>query len=429
MPRELRPRKWPHFMQKEHLRKDQVYKSAKILGKLYDKVERVDFIPMYHSKFDSRILDAYKLEDIVLQSARDIKTAYDADMRRIMAQHGIGTEFEVWSTFVLTHFNATKDFKLYEEMGQIAFGLKDRYRNICIQQAGSKNFEVLGPFVAAMYKVTQEEIESALEETRRMIMVEGESKPMRELSAHTMPLMSFPWCFEEILGKIASQGGQSLKKSHHEESARGGAKRNNDVNPDTSGYQEAQSMRPVEEDLIETAEGVTHRGEILELFQHGHGEAKKRELHELAQTSMSDLSQTYATAAERQERNAAPFHLLDAMSDEESGMNMSDPASGLLSSQFISLLDLVEDKQNTSPAMRLSPAFGHSEGILIDLSTQDDSGIEAQVAAGERVKNGDKERDEDMKEVVDDEANEGDEIVTIEMEEENAMDALEKLVS
>ncbi len=137
MPRELAPKKWPHFMEKNHKPKEQIYVSHKVLGKLYDQVERVDFIPAFSNTFDKRILQAYKLENHVLQDATDLKQEYDAAMRRIMAQHDIKTEFEVWSTFVLHHSNQSKDYKFHEEIGQLSSALKDQYRTECYRKAGS----------------------------------------------------------------------------------------------------------------------------------------------------------------------------------------------------------------------------------------------------------------------------------------------------
>ena len=284
MPRDLCPRRWPHFMEKKNKPKERIYTSRGILGQLYDLVERVDFVPLYHSEFDPRILNAYDLEAGMLQNAREIKEKYDADMRRIMAQRGISTEFEVWSTFVLSHDHMSKDYKFHEEMGQIAFALKERYRDVCIEKAGGKGFDVLGPFVAAMYKVTQEEIAGALEETRQTIMVNGQTVPKRSLNASSMPLMSFPWCFTEILGKITDMGGvvpEGIQPLKPIEIGRGHGKEEKrekevyaaeEIQTTDHQVENTRDTLPLlvnlqEDDVIETAAGVTHRGELLELFQ------------------------------------------------------------------------------------------------------------------------------------------------------------------
>jgi RNA-dependent RNA polymerase len=120
-------------MEKIHKPKEQIYVSHKVLGKLYDQVERIDFVPCFENPFDKRILEAYKLDDQLLEDAAAVKEQYDAAMRRIMAQHDIATEFEVWSTFVLHHANQSKDYKFHEEMGEISSALKDRFRQACYE--------------------------------------------------------------------------------------------------------------------------------------------------------------------------------------------------------------------------------------------------------------------------------------------------------
>jgi RNA-dependent RNA polymerase len=204
MPKRLRPGKWPHFMEKRHKPKDAQYHSNKILGQLYDKVETVNFKPQYEEPFDKRILRAYVLDDATLKSARQLKTQYDDAMKRICNQQEVKTEFEIWSTFVLSKPRVGSDYKLQEEIGRISESLKDHWRSVCIEKAGGKDFSVLGPFVAAMYKVTKEEIDIALAECRTMKIVAGREVPRRKMEPKSMPLMSFPWLFEKELGRIAT---------------------------------------------------------------------------------------------------------------------------------------------------------------------------------------------------------------------------------
>lgn len=171
MPKRLIPRKWPHFMEKKYKPREAIYKSGKILGKLYDKVESVDFSPQYEEPFDRRILSAYKFDTALLKTARQIKSQYDTAMRRIMAQQDIKTEFEVWTTFVLSRPRVGSDYKVQEEMARISETLKEQFRAVCIEKAGSKDFSILGPFVAGMYKVTKEELDIALAECRATRLV------------------------------------------------------------------------------------------------------------------------------------------------------------------------------------------------------------------------------------------------------------------
>ena len=204
MTRDLHPRKWPHFMEKIHKPKEQIYESKKVLGQLYDQVERIDFIPAFDKPFDQRILYAYQLSRDIIQAAANLKFQYDSAMRRIMAQHEIKTEFEVWSTFVLQHSNAMKDYKFHEEIGRLSQALKDEFRAECYRTAGGKEPRMIAPFVAAMYHVTNEQVQVALRECHQMATVAELDSPSQKMVTSGMPLMSFPWLFPNILGRIAN---------------------------------------------------------------------------------------------------------------------------------------------------------------------------------------------------------------------------------
>jgi RNA-dependent RNA polymerase len=249
-------------MEKRYKPKDATYHSEKILGQLYDKVESVDFVPQYEEPFDRRILRAYNLEDALLKTCRQIKSKYDTAMRRIMAQQEIKTEFEVWSTFVLSRPRVGSDYKVQEEMARYSDDLKNRFRMICIEQAGSKDFSVLGPFVAGMYRVTKEELDIALAECHSTKVVGGREVPKRRMEPKYMPLISFPWLFEKELARIAT-----------------GIERSDDL--DALGLQplvlKGDSGRQRKhgaggdldlDDFIRQEDGViVHRGEVLDLFR------------------------------------------------------------------------------------------------------------------------------------------------------------------
>jgi RNA-dependent RNA polymerase len=229
MGKELRPKKYPHFMESKYRTKDKIYLSRKILGQLYDQVERADFTPFYDNPFDERILNAYQSNDDTLSRVARIKELYDADVRRIQAQHGIKTEFEVWSTFILEHNLEFKDYTFTEEMGRITGALKKKFQDMCIEQAGAtgiNDMQKLKPFVAAMYQVTAQEIAAALKECERTKKVGGIEVPDRKKIIGQMPLMSFPWIFVSQLGEIAnptvirsipvaSRGLQHRTKKHY----------------------------------------------------------------------------------------------------------------------------------------------------------------------------------------------------------------------
>lgn len=202
---ELRPRRWPHFMERHSKSSGNIYKSNRILGQLYDAVDRVEFVPRYDEPFDERILkNGIVVEDELITFARQLKVDYDLALRRIMVQQEIKTEFEVWSTFAMGHANLIRDYRLHEELGNISRSLRDRFRRECYEKVGGRNFEQLAPLVVAMYRVTYEEVTRALEQFRKDHPFDPEMlfEPAKPDPSH-FPFISFPWLFPEILGKIA----------------------------------------------------------------------------------------------------------------------------------------------------------------------------------------------------------------------------------
>ncbi|KAJ5692367.1 hypothetical protein N7462_001790 [Penicillium macrosclerotiorum] len=214
---ELEPKIWPHFMMKRHRKS---YHSRKLLGQLYDAVETIDFVPNLSKPFDKRILESALLpfSERFLDTAREVKAEYDATMRRIMAQYGIKTEFEIWSTFVLEHNYLCRDYNLHEDLGRVSSTIRSGFRQQCYDKAGGRDFECLAPLIVAMYRVTYEDTVKALKE-----MQSKSSKPInadelndnseipsdgpiledRKPNPFALPLISFPWIFHEFLGRIA----------------------------------------------------------------------------------------------------------------------------------------------------------------------------------------------------------------------------------
>lgn len=246
--------------------RDTIYQSKKILGQLYDMVERADFVPQYQNAPDERILRAYDLNDDILVQAAELKESYDAAIRRVMAQHSIRTEFEIWSTFVLEHNQGSKDYKFHEELGNISRSIRDHYRDKCIKKAGGRDFTKLGPFVAAMYTVTAQELAMAVGECAEKRDVNGMQIPIRIMDARHMPFISFPWLFYSELGKIAI--GSSNKTSKSKDISRADGRELEIQMRQKSRLRQADNTANIDlvKDELEVGEAVTHRGDLLELF-------------------------------------------------------------------------------------------------------------------------------------------------------------------
>ncbi|KAJ5220072.1 RNA-dependent RNA polymerase eukaryotic-type [Penicillium chermesinum] len=209
MTRDLEPRLWPHFMEKKHKRPEQIYHSEKILGQLYDAVEVPDYAPNLSLPFDERVLNSpYAPASLKwTELATQLKSEYDAAIRRVMAQYEIQTEFEVWSSFVLGHNQLCRDYNLSEELGRKNSILQDGVRQQCYDKVGSRTMESMAPFVVAAYRVTSEEVKVALQEGAnnkgQTKFDDAESVDSEDLdSSPQTPLISFPWIFKDILCQI-----------------------------------------------------------------------------------------------------------------------------------------------------------------------------------------------------------------------------------
>lgn len=203
MPKHLKVTSWPHWAEKEN----RTYDSKKILGQMYDEVVRVPFVAAWDLPFDRRILDAFELDSRLLALAREVKCEYDEAIRRLMKQHGVKTEFEIWTTFIMEHNHESRDFKIAEELGETVAGLKKQFQDVCYERAGTtalvRDWGKIRLFVAAMYTVTAQEVAQANRECESRHLAAGRWVPDRERTPESMPLMSFPWLFRRELGDIA----------------------------------------------------------------------------------------------------------------------------------------------------------------------------------------------------------------------------------
>ncbi|KAF7718767.1 Uncharacterized protein PECH_004246 [Penicillium ucsense] len=224
MERSLEPRAWPHFMDKKNRR---TYHSRKILGQLYDAVKTEDFSPSLTNSFDSRILECSLVEASKQfeQFVCDLKVHYDTSMRRVMAQYGIRTEFEVWSAFVLDHNAMCRDYKLHEDLGKVVSGLRTGIQAQCFKLlGGNRDFGHVAPLAVAMYRITHQHVQNALATLRGEDAYDDlddiEKLPDDvEQKTSRLPLISFPWIFDGVLCRVAQSHDEDLQVAFAEAQA------------------------------------------------------------------------------------------------------------------------------------------------------------------------------------------------------------------
>ena len=106
-----------------------------------------------------------------------------------------------------------------------------------------------------MYTVTAQEMDTALQQCRETKIVGGQEVPVRPMDPEHMPLMSFPWLFPSELGKIAT-GSTVMRQLEPIQTHQGLPHR---------GKKPVGSDPEAAVGAVETATGVTHYGELLNL--------------------------------------------------------------------------------------------------------------------------------------------------------------------
>ena len=278
---DLKIQQWPHFMEKKN-RRMRPYVSEKILGQLYDKVDKIDFQPVLTANFNRTILGAYRHDEETLIRARQIKTDYDTAMARIMTQHEIMTEFEVFSTFVLSHSNLLNAYKFHEQIGEASTALKDQYRAICFKEADAKGPDCRSEFVAALYTVTAQDFEH-----------------FKVHPSGTGPFISFPWIFQDVLGKIAASIGRKGVQPVIDYSPLGSKDAVQTITLRNKPQQDKtkfKSLAPAAD--IEVAGSTVHHGDLIELFDDAERATQSKSVNGGSNLA-GDTTMSYQFAARR----------------------------------------------------------------------------------------------------------------------------------
>lgn len=211
------------------------YRSSRPVGRIYSRISIEEFSPAYNMPFDERILKRFELSREEMDKASEVKAKYDVAMRRLMGQHErLISEFEIWSTFILSKPRVGNDYKLAETVGREVSSLKNRFRAACSEAVtgvahksdvfsySSIDLEKLDRFVAAMYTVTHDEVQKALrEQSLPVIDEEGNKTADNQGPGFPMPLISFPWLFHKELARVAS-GGKPVTRKWKDDGAAGG---------------------------------------------------------------------------------------------------------------------------------------------------------------------------------------------------------------
>ncbi|KAK5163368.1 uncharacterized protein LTR77_010741 [Saxophila tyrrhenica] len=350
----LRVQMWPHWAEVKGKSQKYIYQSRKVIGKLYDMVHRVNFRPAWEEPFDRRILDAFELDDALLESAREAKQEYDAAVRRIMAKFGIKSDFEVFTTFALEHSDDFGDYKFAETLGEVVGALKDHHQKLCYERAGTTDKErdqdKIARFAAAMYTVTSQEVAAAVEECKSVVLRGGRQINVKEAKVENMPFMSFPWLFAAELGRIANKGKNSRKDSLAETMV---VPRKVVKMMPVLDLGDDFELEPLEEVVLPATAGATMPTGVATSVQ-----AKAH-----ASNNLRDLQETDGPAFNNSPEERTPQASLETRPSSSEGLNSVQPQSSGRAPQLLSfdndlqLEPLEEATLSTIPSSTSAPAF------------------------------------------------------------------------
>ncbi|EPX74791.1 RNA-directed RNA polymerase Rdp1 [Schizosaccharomyces octosporus yFS286] len=199
MPRELRPKQYPDFMQKQQSR---TFKSETAVGRIYQYTVKFHKKNEANWKFDPNVEMVYddrmklpKYKSDYRQIATEVKGRYDFDMRALMNRYDIGSEHEVYTAFIL--FNdemktSVNEFAVREEIMLLYDNIKKCYKKEYFEKCGlpdnSNDQDIrdrIDSAVAAAYDVTYDQRSHSIQ------------------CGKEFPLISFPYIFVNVLCRIA----------------------------------------------------------------------------------------------------------------------------------------------------------------------------------------------------------------------------------
>ncbi|PKY56302.1 RdRP-domain-containing protein [Rhizophagus irregularis] len=185
-PLNLRVKEFPDFMEKPD---KAVYQSKKVLGILYRSIKEEDYKPYVDLNFDKRLY----VEGYVkyLEEARMLKKSYDRDVKALMNQFGIMTEFEVTSGYIInTHpIDKKKPRDVVKCVMDAMIPIKKHYRKLF----DSEFYYFNGSTIITM--------EASIQMEQKAFAWYYITYHPSEQSDENM--ISFPWIVGDILCKIA----------------------------------------------------------------------------------------------------------------------------------------------------------------------------------------------------------------------------------
>ncbi|GBC04988.1 hypothetical protein RclHR1_00060001 [Rhizophagus clarus] len=195
-PLNLRVKEFPDFMEKPD---KAVYQSKKVLGTLYRSIKEEDYKPYTDLNFDTRLhVTGYEK---YLDDARMLKNSYDKDVKALMNQYGILTEYEVTSGYIInTHpIDKKKPRDVVKCVMDAMAPIKNHYRKLFEREFHYNDYDNIFTLEASIQM-----------ESKAYAWYYVTYHPSQRTNEN---MISFPWIVGDILCKIALKNHSITRKN------------------------------------------------------------------------------------------------------------------------------------------------------------------------------------------------------------------------
>ncbi|CAO3647238.1 unnamed protein product [Cunninghamella blakesleeana] len=197
---DLRQKEFPDFMCKED---KPMYKSKKVLGKMYRRIDKTDYDDYEQKLIDETVYDTrlYVIGmERYIKKARELRYEYNRDLSALMNQYGVKTEAEIISGFVVNWLNDGGKKRPYEHQKQTAAAVA-HLKQFWLSKFENEFKDKTLNKIPQNKEVAQRQMEKA---AAWYYVTYHPTERIRDMSIEGS-FLSFPWVVENIIVDLANR--------------------------------------------------------------------------------------------------------------------------------------------------------------------------------------------------------------------------------
>ncbi|CAO3621898.1 unnamed protein product [Cunninghamella echinulata] len=195
---DLKVKRFPDFMCKED---KPMYRSKKVLGKMYRRIDKTDYDEYELKLVDETVYDTRLYVpgmERYIKKARDLRYKYNRDLFALMNQYGVKTEAEIISGFVVNWLKDGEKKRPYEYQKQTAAAVA-HLKQLWLQEFENEFKDKKSNKIPQIKEITQRQMEKA---AAWYYVTYHPNERIRGTSGEG-GFLSFPWVVENIIVDLA----------------------------------------------------------------------------------------------------------------------------------------------------------------------------------------------------------------------------------